>query len=146
MANRAMNIDSIVARFPADTSVHLLATFRWPDAVHSALYGGRFLELEGLEAMGGGGSFRRLAGIAVPIGRTAAAVAIGFCVVRIGSAALRDSVEGVHCASSPVAPRLFARVSLRISLVHGKLLLGSRHDGPVRRYAGDLSCSAIDWV
>ncbi len=42
----------------------------------------------GGEAVGGRGAFRRLAGVAVPAGRTDAAMAQRVCMVRAGSAAL----------------------------------------------------------
>ena len=96
--------------------------------------------------MGCRGPFRRLAGVAVSAGRAASHLANGLCLVRLGSAPVGDPVAGGDESTSSAAPRLPALLPLRLSVVHGQLLLGPRHDVPLRRHAGNGSDAAAGGV
>src|SRR5580658_10423876 len=95
-----------------------------PDAVHSAQYGTILFEFGDLEAVGCGGAFSLPDGAAVSSGRAAPSMANGVCVVRIGSAAVRDFGQGWNESRVSRAARISAGLFLRLSVVHGQLLLG----------------------
>ncbi len=67
------------------------------------------------------------AGVAVPAGRPHAALAQHLRVVRPCAAAVGYSQPGYRGPSPPLATRVSAFVPVRRALVHGQLLLGSRH-------------------
>jgi hypothetical protein len=90
--------------------------------------------------VGRGRSLRRHAGVALSAGRADAHLAVGLRLVWPRPAAVGASVAGLPLANRtshapPPAPRLPHRLSLRRAVVHGQLLLGSRHHAALRRYA-----------
>src|ERR1035441_4532358 len=56
-------------------------------------------------------------------------------MVWAGPAVMGGPFTNLRGWATPAAPRLSARLSLWGAVVHGQLLLGPRHDAPVRRYA-----------
>ena len=89
-------------------SVRLQRLTPQPNAINSALYAAADSECSRrlLEVVGRSGIIRRLARVAVSAGRADASLAIGLCLVWIGSAAVGNLCRG--CATvraSPAAPR-----------------------------------------
>ena len=90
-----------------------------------------------------GCAFRRSAGIAVSPCRPSASLAHRLRVVRPCPAAVRILSQRRRCASPARLRRAFScRLSLRLPLVHGELLLGPRHHDALRRHARRCARSA----
>ena len=117
-----------------------------PDAINSAEYEARILEVGSMEVMGRGRSLRRPARVAVSAGWANARLAQHLRLVWACSAFVGAPFAGLCGIAASAAPRLSDCLSLRRSVVHRQLLLGARHHAPLRRYAAGCAHSASHWL
>src|SRR6185503_3321583 len=96
------------------------------------------------EVVGGSHSIRRAAGTPVPDCGSHASVAQHFRLVRARTSPVGNP-QPCNCQKhAPFSPCLSAGLRVRGPLVHRQLLLGPRHNAPLRGYADGRADAAAD--